>query len=114
TGTAYVVIHVVNPSLLLAERDTGNTYNYDYSNNYGCGSSHEEGTLESQVGVGTTDFWDYSIATLNVNGRLGEDLPLSIHMPDYCGPSLGGDAGRVPDYDGFPDCEPGGDQLFAR
>jgi hypothetical protein len=114
SGTAFVVIHVVNPSLLLAERDTGNTYSYDYGNNYGCAGSHEDGTLESQVGVGTTDEWDYSIATLNVNGRLGEDLPLSIHMPDYCGPSLGGDAGRVPDYDGFPDCEEGGDQLYAR
>lgn len=114
SGTANVVIHVIDPYLLLAERDTGNTYRYDYTNNYDCPSSHEEGTLESQVGVGTTDFWDFSIATLNPAGPTGEDLHLSIHMPDYCGPSLGADAGRVPDYDGFPDCEPLGDQLYGR
>lgn len=114
SGTADIVIHVVIPSLLLAERVPGSTYSYDYTNNYDCASSHEEGTLESQVGVGTTDEWDYSIATLNPGGRLGEDLHLQIFMPDYCGPSLGGDAGRIPDFDGFPDCEPTGDQMYAR
>lgn len=115
TGTAYVVIHVVTPFLLLAERDTGNTYSYDYSNNYSCPSSHEAGTLESQAGVGTTDEWDYSIATLNPGGPLGEDLHLQILMPDYCGPTMGGDVDRSrPYFSGFPDCEPLGDQLYAR
>jgi hypothetical protein len=115
TGTANIVIHIVNPYLLLAERDPGSTYSYDYSDNVDCPSSHEEGTLESQVGVGSSEHWDYSIGTLNIGGGpLGEDLHLQIFMPDYCGASLGGDAGRVPDFDGFPDCEPRGDQLFAR
>jgi hypothetical protein len=114
SGAADVVIHVIIPSLLLAEREPASTYSYDYGNSWGCPSSHEEGTLESQVGVGTTDEWDFSIGTLNPGGRLGEDLHLQIFMPDYCGASLGIDAGRVPDFDGFPDCEPLGDQLFAR
>jgi hypothetical protein len=115
TGTADVVIHVVTPSLLLAERDTGNRYSYDYANNFSCPSSHEEGTLESQVGVGTSDDWDYSIATLNPGGTLGDDLHLQILMPDYCGPSMGGEVDKSQAYfNGFPDCEPLGDQLLAR
>lgn len=115
SGTADIVIHVVIPSLLLAERVPGSTYSYDYTNNYNCAGSHEEGTLESQVGVGTTDEWDYSIATLNPGGRLGEDLHVQILMPDYCGPSMGGDVDRSrPHFSGFPDCEPLGDRLFAR
>lgn len=115
SGTADIVIHVVIPSLLLAERDRPSTYIYDYGNNYGCPSSHEEGTLESQVGVGSSDEWDYSIATLNPGGPIGEDLHLQILMPDYCGPSMGGEVDRTRPYiTGFPDCEPGGDQLYAR
>jgi hypothetical protein len=116
TGTAFVVIHVVNPYLLLAEREDMSTYSYDYtSNRRDCPSTHEEGTLESQVGVGTTDEWDYSIGTLNPGGPIGEDLHLQIIIPDYCGPSMGGDVDRSRGYvQGFPDCEPRGDQLFAR
>ena len=115
TGTADIVIYVVTPSLLLAERDTGNSYSYDYSNSFNCPSSHEEGTLESQVGVGTTDEWDYSIATLNPGGTLGQDLHLQVLMADYCGPSMGGEVDKSrPYFNGFPDCEPLGDQLFAR
>ncbi|MEP7378131.1 MAG: hypothetical protein ABI725_01060 [Chloroflexota bacterium] len=116
TGTAYVVIHVIDPYLLLAERDTGNTYSYDYtSNRDDCPSTHEEGTLESQAGVGTTDPWDYSIGTLNPSGPTGEDLSLTIAMPDYCGPSMGGNVDTQRGFlEGFPDCEPSGDQLFAR
>lgn len=115
SGTAHVVIHVITPYLMLAERDTGNTYSYDYANNYNCGGSHEEGTLESQAGVGSTDDWDYSIATLNPFGVPGSDLNFSIAMPDYCGASMGGTVDRtVPFFNGFPDCEPTGDQLYAR
>jgi hypothetical protein len=115
SGTADIVIHVVTPYLLLAERDGGSTYSYDYANNYDCPSSHEEGTLESQVGVGTTEDWDYSIATLNPGGPVGEDLHLQIIMPDYCGASMGGEVDRSrPYFTGFPDCEPSGDQLYAR
>ncbi|MEP7158273.1 MAG: hypothetical protein ABI797_02510 [Chloroflexota bacterium] len=116
TGTASIVIHVVNPYLLLAEREDMSTYAYDYTSNRDeCPSTHEEGTLESQVGVGTTDEWDYSIGTLNPGGPIGEDLHLQIIIPDYCGPSMGGDVDRSRAYvQGFPDCEPRGDQLFAR
>jgi hypothetical protein len=116
SGSAYVVIHVIDPYLMLAERDTGNTYTYDYtSSREDCPSTHEEGTLESQAGVGTTDEWDYSIGTLNVSGPPGQDLAVTISMPDYCGPSMGGNVDRLRGFFlGFPDCEPGGDQLFAR
>jgi hypothetical protein len=115
TGTANIVIHVLTPYLLLAERDGGSTYSYDYTNNYDCASSHEEGTLESQAGVGGTEDWDYSIATLNPGAPLGEDLHLQILMPDYCGPSMGGEVDKTrPYFSGFPDCEPSGDQLWAR
>ncbi|MBA2640061.1 MAG: Ig-like domain-containing protein, partial [Nocardioidaceae bacterium] len=72
TGTAYVVFTVKTPYLLTAEREDGSTYSYDYTSNgsapFECPSSHEEGTLESQGGVGTTDFWDDSIGTLNLGG----------------------------------------------
>ena len=85
TGTADVVIHVIDPYLLVAERDGGSTYSYDYSNNYNCASSHEAGTLESGAGVGDTNFTDYSIGILNPGAPIGEDLALQILMPDYCG-----------------------------
>ena len=116
TGTATVVIHVIDPYLMLAERETPSTYSYDYtSNSDTCPATHEEGTLESQAGVGTTDEWDYSIGTLNPFGPPGTDLSLTISMPDYCGPSMGGTVDRSRGFLlGFPDCESGGDQLFAR
>ena len=116
SGSADVVIHVVTPFLLLAEREDNSTYNYEYSNNYNCAGSHESGTLESYAGQpdGAED-WDYSIGRLNPGGPIGEDLYLSIGMPDYCGPSMGGNADHsVPFFNGFPDCEPTGDQLIAR
>ncbi len=116
SGTADVVIHVIDPYLLIAERDDHSTYSYDYSNNYNCAASHEEGTLESYAGQPDgAERWDYSIAALNPGGPLGEDLYLQILMPDYCGPSMGGNAepGSV-HFEGFPDCEPTGDQLIAR
>jgi hypothetical protein len=111
-----VVIHVVTPYLLLAEREDHSTYSYDWESNVElCTSSHEEGTLESQAGVGTTEDWDYSIGTLNPGGPLGQDLHLQIILSDYCGPSMGGDVVPGSFYiQGFPDCEPQGDQLFAR
>ena len=56
TGTANVVIHVIDPNLLLAEREDHNTYSYNYSSKRDpAPPPHEEGTLESQAGVGTTD-----------------------------------------------------------
>ena len=59
------------------------TYAYDYtSNRDDCPSSSEKGTLESQAGVGTTEEWDYSIATLNPGGPIGQDLSLQIIMAD--------------------------------
>jgi hypothetical protein len=116
SGTANVVIHVVTPYLLLAEREDNSTYTYDYtSNRDDCPSTHEQGTLESQVGVGSTEDWDYSIGTLNPGGPIGEDLALQIILADYCGPSMGGQVDRSRAYvQGMPDCEPLGDQLFAR
>jgi hypothetical protein len=116
SGTANVVIHVINPYLILAEREGHSTYSYDYSSNTDiCPASHEEGTLESQAGVGGDGATDYSIGTLNVGGPAGEDLSLTIDMPDYCGASTGANPPQAfADFQGFPDCEPGGDQLFAR
>ena len=116
SGSMDVVIHVVTPYLLLAEREDHSTYSYDYTSNVElCTSSREEGTLESQAGVGTTDEWDYSIGTLNPSGPLGEDLHLQLILSDYCGPSMQGDVEPGSFYiQGFPDCEPQGDQLIAR
>ncbi len=115
SGTADVVIHVLDPYLLLAERDDHSTYSYDYSNSYNCASTHESGTLESGAGVGDSDFTDYSIGILNPGAPIGEDLALQIIIPDYCGPSMGSDVDTTrPFFEGFPDCEPGGDQLYAR
>ena len=116
SGRMDVIIHVVTPYLLLAEREDHSTYSYDYTTNLElCPSSHEEGTLESQAGVGTTDEWDYSIGTLNPGGPLGEDMHLQIILSDYCGPSMQGDVEPGSFYiQGFPDCEEGGDELFAR
>jgi hypothetical protein len=116
SGSMDVVIHVVTPYLLVAEREDHSTYSYDYtSNDERCTSSHEEGTVESYAGVGTTEEWDYSIGNILPGGPLGEDMHIYINLPDYCGPSMGGDVepGR-PYISGFPDCEPGGDAMFAR
>jgi len=56
-------------------------------------------------GVGEVQQTDYSIGMLNVGGRLGEDLYLSINIPDYCGPSMGGDvSGDYYGFQGFPHC----------
>jgi hypothetical protein len=115
SGSADVIIHVVSPYLLLAEREDHSTYNYDYSNNFNCASSHESGTLESYAGQPDgADKWDYSIAALNPGGPLGQDWYMQILMPDYCGPSMQGDVQPGSLYmNGFPDCEPTGDQLIA-
>ena len=115
SGTAQIVILVKDSYLLIAERGGGSTYSYDYSNNFNCPSSHEAGTLESGAGVGGTERTDYSIAILNPGAPLGEDLHLQIIMPDYCGPPQGSSVDpSTPSFSGFPDCEEGGDQMYAR
>jgi hypothetical protein len=122
SGRADVVLLVTDSGYsyrLMAERDGGSTYSYDYSFHETDGEdcdSHETGTLETYAGVPDADFGDWSIGRLNPIGGLFEDVTLDFAIHDWCGPSMGK---NIPDelrnrgFDGFIRCPEDEFQLTA-
>jgi hypothetical protein len=122
SGQAQIVLKLTDTGYhyeLIAERDGGSTYSYDYSFHETNGTencdSHEVGTLETWGGVPDADFGDWSIGQLNPTGGLFEDITLDLNIWDYCGPNMGK---NIPDprprqFEGFIKCPEDEFQLTA-